>query len=241
MSIGKRLLFILGAYVSTVLLLVLGFVIFNLIEDELFQPLPWEFVFICPAVIVGSQLIFILPMVKPPRLLTQGKSLLLSACMASVIASILTLGLWSLVYSIFMNLVLDVPKEDKIQEGFFLIFLASSWIVWTICLLLFVNRSKRDPSSIVKVTSWLFAGSIIEFLLSIPLAILVVRRSNCYCSTGSFVSLSLSFFAALWLFGPFMVILLVWRKRPWTKDHCFNCGYPRKVKADCCSECGATV
>jgi hypothetical protein len=119
MSIGKRLLFILGAYVSTVLLLVLGFVIFNLIEDELFQPLPWEFVFICPAVIVGSQLIFILPMVKPPRLLTQGKSLLLSACMASVIASILTLGLWSLVYSIFMNLVLDVPKEDKIQEGFF--------------------------------------------------------------------------------------------------------------------------
>ena len=241
MSIGKRLLFILGAYVSTVLLLVLGFVIFNLIEDELFQPLPWEFVFICPAVIVGSQLIFILPMVKPPRLLTQGESLLLSACMASVIASILTLGLWSLVYSIFMNLVLDVPKEDEIQEGFFLIFLASSWIVWTICLLLFVNRSKRDPSSIVKVTSWLFAGSIIEFLLSIPLAILVARRSNCYCSTGSFVSLSLSFFAALWLFGPFMVILLVWRKRPWTKDHCFNCGYPRKVNADCCSECGATV
>jgi hypothetical protein len=238
----NRLLVFLGAYCFNIAILLLAFFLFAVLEDELFSPFPWKFMFICSAVIVGTQFIFILPIVKPPRLTIRGKPLLLSACMASFIAAVLTLGLVSLVYSIVMTLALDVPKEDEMQEGFFLIFLGSSWIVWTICLLVFVNRKKRDPSSIVKCTSWLFAGSIIELLLSIPLAILVARRSNCYCSTGSFFSLSLSFLAALWLFGPFMVILLVWRRRPWTKDHCFNCGYPRKLAdSSVCSECGTEI
>ena len=238
----NRLLVFLGAYCFNIAILLLAFFLFAVLADELFPPFPWKFMFICSAVIVGTQFIFILPIVKPPRLTIRGKSLLLSACMASFIAAVLTLGLVSLVYSIVMTLALDVPKEDEMQEGFFLIFLGSSWIVWTICLLIFVNRKKRDPSSIVKCTSWLFAGSIIELLLSIPLAILVARRSNCYCSTGSFFSLSLSFLAALWLFGPFMVILLVWRRRPWTKDHCFNCGYPRKLAdSSVCSECGTEI
>jgi hypothetical protein len=238
----NRLLVFLGAYCFNIAILLLAFFLFAVLEDELFPPFPWKFMFICSAVIVGTQFIFILPIVKPPRLTIRGKPLLLSACMASFIAAVLTLGLVSLVYSIVMTLALDVPKEDEMQEGFFLIFLGSSWIVWTICLLVFVNRKKRDPSSIVKCTSWLFAGSIIELLLSIPLAILVARRSNCYCSTGSFFSLSLSFLAALWLFGPFMVILLVWRRRPWTKDHCFNCGYPRKLAdSSVCSECGTEI
>jgi hypothetical protein len=238
----NRLLVFLGAYCFNIAILLLAFFLFAVLADELFPPFPWKFMFICSAVIVGTQFIFILPIVKPPRLTIRGKPLLLSACMASFIAAVLTLGLVSLVYSIVMTLALDVPKEDEMQEGFFLIFLGSSWIVWTICLLVFVNRKKRDPSSIVKCTSWLFAGSIIELLLSIPLAILVARRSNCYCSTGSFFSLSLSFLAALWLFGPFMVILLVWRRRPWTKDHCFNCGYPRKLAdSSVCSECGTEI
>jgi len=238
----NRLLVFLGAYCFNIAILLLAFFLFAVLADELFPPFPWKFMFICSAVIVGTQFIFILPIVKPPRLTIRGKPLLLSACMASFIAAVLTLGLVSLVYSIVMTLALDVPKEDEMQEGFFLIFLGSSWIVWTICLLIFVNRKKRDPSSIVKCTSWLFAGSIIELLLSIPLAILVARRSNCYCSTGSFFSLSLSFLAALWLFGPFMVILLVWRRRPWTKDHCFNCGYPRKLAdSSVCSECGTEI
>ena len=182
----NRLLVFLGAYCFNIAILLLAFFLFALLEDELFSPFPWKFIFSCSAVIVGTQFIFILPIVKPPRLTIRGKPLLLSACMASFIAAVLTLGLVSLVYSIVMTLALDVPKEDEMQRGFFLLFLGAPWIVWTICLLVFVNREERDPSSIVKCTSWLFAGSIIEFLLSIPLAILVARRSNCYCSTGSF-------------------------------------------------------
>lgn len=241
MKVFHRILIILGAFVCTVGILVGMNVIIN-VSDGSTVSIQWPEWFITASIIVGTQAIFILPFVKPPRHTVKGKSLLLSTCLASFIASALTLGLVLLVYSIVKTLVMDLQKEDEIQEGFFWIFLIASWILWTIFLLIFMHRKKRDPSALVKVTSWLFAGSLIEFLLSIPFAIMVARRSNCYCATGSFFTLALSFLASLWLFGPLMIILLVWRKRPWTKDHCFNCGYPRKLKdSDVCSECGTEM
>lgn len=232
----------MGAYIATVAILLVTFILFNMVLDELFPPLPWGFIFICPAVIVATQCIFVLPIVKPPRLTIRGKSLVVSTCMASFIGALLMVGFVTFVYSIVVTLAMNMPKQDVTEQSYFWFFLGFSWVVWTIGLLIYINRNKRDPSSLVRCTSWLFAGSLIELLLSIPLAIMVARRSNCYCSTGSFVSLTFSFFATLWLFGPFMIILLFWRKRPWTKDHCFNCGYPRKtVNSTVCSECGVEL
>lgn len=237
----QRLCIILGGYVFTLGILVSMNVLIDIFDGSTIT-IQWQAWVITASIIVGTQLIFILPIVKPPRLTIQGKSLLLSTCMAGGIAAVLTFGLVSLVYSVITSLVLNVPKTDEMQEEFIWVFLIASWVVWSICLSIFVLRKKRDPSVLVKVTSWLFAGSLVEFLLSIPLAIMVARRSNCYCATGSFVTLVLSFFATLWLFGPFMVILLVWRKRPWIKDHCMNCGYPRKLaQGNVCSECGTEL
>jgi hypothetical protein len=234
----ERLLIIFGVFVFYVALLVVVNVIINTLDSATVS-IEWTTWIISAAIIVGTQIIFILPMVQPPRLTVRGKSLLLSTCMASFIAALLTLTLVTFVYSTITTMVLNLPKQDEINESFFWIILWASWAVWTICLLIYVHRQNRDPSTLVRCTSWLFAGSLVEFLLSIPLAIMVARRSNCYCATGSFVSLALSFVAAIWLFGPFMIILLVWRKRPWTKDHCFNCGYPRKlINSTVCSECG---
>ncbi len=241
MKCFQRLCILLCVYVFTLGILASVNVLINIFDGSIIT-IQWQAWIITACIIVGTQLIFILPLVKPPRLTIQGKSLLLSICMAGVIASVLTFGLVSLVYSVITTLVLNVPNEDEMQEELIWVILVASWIVWSICLIVFVLRKKRDPSILVKVTSWLFAGSLVEFLLSIPLAIMVARRSNCYCATGSFIALSLSFFATLWLFGPCMVILLVWRKRPWTKDHCMNCGYPRKLAhGDVCSECGTEL
>lgn len=235
MRMGKHYLWVLAAYFSTVLFLCLGFGVIWLIESD---PIPIQFVLISSAIIVSTQYVFVLPIIKPPRLTIRGKSLLLSACLASVIAALMTLCVATFVFSVYMTLVKQLPRDDEIHEGFFFVVLGVSWLFWTVVLLTFVNRKKRDPSALVRITSWLFAGSIIEFLLSIPLAILVSRRTNCYCSTGSFIALIISFLSAIWLFGPFMIIVIIWRKRPWTKDHCFNCGYPRDRTTEVCSECG---
>ena len=121
-------------------------------------------------------------------------------------------------------------------------FIIATWTVWSFLLWNHIKRSKHDPSVLATFTGKLFAGSLVEILLAIPLFAMVKRKTNCYCETGSFGALIMSVMACLWLFGPFMFIVLVWRKRPWTRTHCFSCGYPRKIKkAKICSECGSAL
>jgi len=201
----------------------------------------WEYILICPAIIVITQLIFVLPMVKPPQLTIGGKSLVCSIVIVSGIAATMTLALYGLVHSLVISIMMNTPKQDGISEFFFWLFLGVSWVVWSTGLLIYVHRKNKDPGTLVRVTSGLFAGTLIEFLLSIPLTIMVERRTNCFCDSGAFIALCFSFLAAVWLFGPCMIVVVVWRKRPWIKDHCFNCGYPRKTTSSgVCSECGKT-
>ena len=242
MKVANRLLIFLGVYVLTVLVLRLALYLYSLLLDDLFDGYPWDFILVCPAIIVITQLIFVLPMVKPPQLTFGGKSLVCSMILVSGIAATMTLSLFGLVYSLVISIMMDTPKQDFISELFFWLFLGVSWVVWSTCLLIYVHRKHKDPSTLVRVTSALFAGTLIEFLLSIPLTIMVERRTDCYCGSGTFIALCFSFLATIWLFGPFMIVVFIWRKRPWTKDHCFNCGYPRKLASSrLCSECGAVL
>jgi hypothetical protein len=235
---ARRLLIILGAYIFNVALIIVIVVLEQWFSESTVR-LPWAFTLVTSAVIVGTQIIFVIPIVRPPTLSSYGKSLHVSMLLAALFGGICTLAFATALYSLVMTIFLDFQKQDQITEHFFWYFLLSAWVFWSVLLLIFVKRAPRDAGPLVRVTGGLFAGSLIELLLSIPLTILVARRSDCYCATGSFFALMLSTFAALWLFGPFMVILLVWRKRPWGKDHCLSCGYPRKVTDSVvCSECG---
>jgi len=214
---------------------------------------------------VGSQIIFILPLVKPPKITSKGKPLLRSLLVAGLFAAILTIGFGMLVMSI-VQLSISLPLGDQwaipprlfvggwavtwselfelsqpevytlyIEFGVLVVF----WIFWTTLLWVYVQRRNRDPGLLVRITGWLFAGTLFEVLLAVPLMLIVRRRSDCYCSTGSFGVLILSIMGCLWLCGPGFIIAMFWRKRPWTKDHCANCGYPKKItNAEVCSECG---
>ena len=228
---------------------------------------PWLGVGISVLVFVGSQIVFVLPLVKPPRVTSRGRPLLWSMVTAGSVAAILTLLLGMLVMSIVEMATKTYPEDSwgvfsalffgwwaadwsALNRGagtkpeiytFYIEFgvLVVSWIFWSSLLWVFVQRRHKDPGSLVRVTGWLFAGTLIEVLLAIPLMLIVRRRTDCYCATGSFGALVLSVMACLWLCGPGIVIALLWRKRPWTKDHCFRCGYPRKVATTIlCSECG---
>jgi hypothetical protein len=239
MNGSKRLLIILGAYVLNVAFVIGSLALLQLINGSTVK-IFWSFPLVTSAIIVGTQALFVLPLVRPPSTTLYGKSLFLSMIIAALIASINTFALVVFIFSIVTTMFLDFPDKDQISEWFILGFLGCSWILWSILLIIFAKRRNKDASPLVKLTSWLFAGSLVEFLLSIPLVIMVNRRSSCYCETGSFLALVASFVAAFWLFGPFMLILLFWRKRPWQKDHCLSCGYPRKVTgANVCSECGS--
>ena len=225
---------------------------------------------ICISVIlfVGSQIIFILPLVKPPNITSKGKPLFRSVLIAGLFAAILTILFGMMVMSI-VQLSTAMPSEDRwaifsmffvgwwavewseffdsSQPEIYILYvefgvLLISWIFWTSLLWVFVQRRHRDPGSLVRITGWLFSGTCIELLLSVPLMLIVRRRTDCYCATGTFGTLILSIMGCLWLCGPGIVIAICWNKRRWTKDHCFKCGYPRRVtSAVHCSECGVKL
>ena len=239
MKAKKRLLLIVGAYICTLAFFVALNVIINLSFGDPIS-IAWDVLLITAAIIVSTQTLFVLPLVRPPKTALYGKSLTLSFILAAVIASLCSTALIAFVYSFVVSIFLDAAHKDDIISNIFIVLVSCSWVVWSAFLLLFVRRKDKDARKLVRWTGWLFAGSLVEFLLTIPLTIMVARRSDCYCETGSFFSLVFSLIASVWLFGPFLVIVLIWRKRPWSKDHCAKCGYPRQVRnADACSECGA--
>ncbi len=227
--------------------------------DSKFDATNWLYISVASLVFVATQAIFIAPLIKPPKVTSKGMPLKISILIAGFVGTALCVTFFSAVMSIVWALFLGQNgKSDDwgiapilysfiwLDMGdiepeilYMLASIAISWIIWSTLLFVFIRRRKRDPAALVKITGWLFAGSLVELLLSIPLFLMVRRKTDCYCATGSFGALIMSVFTSLWLFGPFMVILLVWRKRPWSKDHCIHCGYPQKVQtATICSECG---
>ncbi len=236
------MLIIVGAFLFNALVLVAVTALMQVVFDDSPIAYPWVDASLLAIIIVATQVIFVLPLVNPPTVSLYGKSLKVSMVLAGLFGAICSLVLLVGFYSFVTSLIFNSPKQDSVDPTYFVVAIGVSWIVWSVCLFVFVQRSPRDANPLVRLTGILFAGSLIELLLSIPLTAMVARRSNCYCETGSFFALAFSVLASLWLFGPFIVISLYWRARPWSKDHCLHCGYPQKVRnADVCSECGRVL
>ncbi len=219
--------------------------------------------FISTVLFTGSQFVFLIPLAKQPKAGGKARSLKLQIIVAAFLGSALTVGFAMIVASVISTLILGVDDDwsypmaiyslfwvpnlftvelKHLFEPLFLgsvLFILLSWGVWAFLLWNRIKVNHRNPDYLGRIAGRLFAGSILEFLLAIPLHVMVEKKTDCYCSTGTFGALILSFMAGLWLLGPFIFMLVFWQKRPWTKSNCRHCGYPRKVvKAKSCSECG---
>ncbi len=92
------------------------------------------------------------------------------------------------------------------------------------------------------VYAFLFGGTWLEILVTIPADAQVRKRTECYCGESTFFGLSIGLFMALWLFGPGLA-LLYWvrlgqrRRRP---GFCRGCGLDlRQWTGSRCPACGA--
>ena len=220
-------------------------------------------VFASAVIFTGSQFLFLVPLATQPKAGGKPRSLRLQVIIAAFIGGALTVGFAMIVASVISTLLLGVDDDWAYPMAIYSLlwvpnlftvdsrhlleplfigsigFIVLSWSVWTFVLWHRININHHNPGYLGRLSGRLFAGSIIEFLLAIPLHVMVDKKTDCYCSTGTFGALILSFMAGLWLFGPFVFLLAFKHKRPWTKSHCKYCGYPRKVvTAQDCSECG---
>ncbi|MAB83938.1 MAG: hypothetical protein CMJ24_10990 [Phycisphaerae bacterium] len=223
------------------------------------EPAYWLNVGVLVPMIVGSQVLFLLPIV--PMRMSPGRpsSLTSSIFIAGFVAGILTLGLAmgmiSLVQLIGGGLdssslsvfpyvgpygaaFLDADAWESAEYLIPVSFLVVSWLLWCIPISRFLRRG-QPLDRFGRLTGLLFAGTLLELLLLIPLEAMVRRRADCYCGTGSFQALVGAVLAAIWLLGPGIFLLLARRHPAWWKTHCQRCGYTRaRGAASRCSECG---
>ncbi|HEY2589478.1 MAG TPA: hypothetical protein VGI81_27275 [Tepidisphaeraceae bacterium] len=90
----------------------------------------------------------------------------------------------------------------------------------------------------------LFAGTVLELLITIPVDAQVRRRTHCYCGEGTFFALAIGLTAVLWTFGPGVAILFLTRRRERliASGRCLYCGYNlRGLRSTRCPECGTPV
>lgn len=207
-------------------------------EDEIF----WLYCF--AAISSTAHVAFVAPLVGPPRLSGEGRSLRTTVIGASILGGLISVGALLALAQLLLLAFGESPSIDgfgRVTEAGAIAIVFLAWIMsgaaWMF-LLRKVGRS-RDPNGTVGLLRTLLAGTCIELALSIPVYVLARRREDCYCALPTFYSIISGTAALVWMCGPWAVLWLTREyRRGWRRNQCGRCGYPRQSGSPCCSECG---
>ncbi|MFM1822886.1 MAG: hypothetical protein RI967_1152 [Planctomycetota bacterium] len=193
----------------------------------------------------GLQVLFLSPLVGRPSLREEGRSLVPSVVAASLVATTGCAIAWVAVVE--GALALASPDRSAFSDGYWMV-VQGGWIpalgIWIaggfIWYRVLVGAGRRrDPSGLDRHIRLIFAGTAVETALG-TLAFLAVRRKHeCFCTSGSFLSLVYSAMVLFWMCGPWAVLLATRGARSqWARGACRECGYPRRTDGAVCTECG---
>ncbi len=168
------------------------------------------------------QAIFVLPVARPRPKAARGKSLVATLLLAAMLAALLLGGIAAAVAHVLQD---DVHRESFLFVGLFVF--ASSWVIWSVLLVRYVLRDKTSSREeiLTRLAHQLFAGTVVEALLTIPLDLMIRQRESCYCGTGPFLSYVAGFTVGVIVVGPAMVLPTIMRRHARRYvDHCDECG-----------------
>ena len=202
------------------------------------------------AVIVVTQFAFVAPVVRlrPPQG-TRPRSLTVSLVIGGLVSTLLSmalgLALIELAASFWVGDLSVNPwgNNDLLGQLWtgtgLLVMLIGSWVFWSMLLLVF-SRNLWPDTVLGRLVVLLFGGTIVELLVVVPVDIMVRRRTDCYCATGTFFSLVFSAIALMWLTGPGIVIAVTAKRRRLARrTHCGKCGQAKGPSpGPACPECG---
>ena len=204
--------------------------------------IPWPIVFAGLLVLTALQAAFLsgAPHFRWPRP-TGRRPMLLSLLAGAAMAALLSLGVAGTAVS-FLRADDFVGRVDQSLGGpptLVVAFWVLSWVGWLVVFTLgwageWLVRFRR-------MYRLLFAGSWLELLVTIPVDVQVRKRTKCYCGEGTFFALVIGITAALWAFGPGLVMLFLTRRLQRRADLnvCRGCGYDlRGLTESRCPECG---
>ena len=229
----------------------------HLLRWWLHSPAYWIHLAVIVPLLVGTQILFLLPAVPMELRIGRVRSLRCSIILAGLIAAIMSVSLGmalvALVQWIFgwlddFGMALFAGPEgvamadpDLYADRLLLIpliFLVVTWFVWSLVLGAFIRRG-QPIDRLGRLVGLLLGGTMLELVLILPLEAMIRRRADCYCATGSFQGLIGGCIAALWLLGPMACIALIQRRPRWWARHCQRCGYAKSpASTERCPECG---
>lgn len=204
---------------------------------------------VCAALVwAGLAVVFLAPIVGPPKLEAQGRSLVPSLIAAALLGSLACALTWvSMIEGVCAFLCTDLNEFHNAYGkvvGLGYITAALIWIaggfVWY--RLLARAGGTRDPAGLDRLVRRVFAGTCVELLLGTVFYLQVRRKTDCYCAMASFWNLVFGVATLLWMCGPWAVLLVTRKERSqWGRGACRQCGYPRRTDATVCPECGAEI
>lgn len=198
----------------------------------------WIGYLVCMAALTLLQAIFLFP-VRRPSPVGRGGSLKVSLAIAALLSVLLAAALVGLLVDMVTLLEIELPSVPG-AEWWVCGAVITAWIPTTLMLWSFVRRDQRE-TVLARVSSRLFLGTIVEAAASVPIAVMIRRKTDCYCGTGSFLALVVCAGVGLFSLGPAIFLpMLAKRRQRWYGGRCGSCGYDMRGCPDAqrCPECG---
>jgi hypothetical protein len=116
-----------------------------------------------------------------------------------------------------------------------------NWILGSLGMWAFLKR-RGTESGLRSIVSRLFLGTLVEVAATIPIDVMIRRKTSCYCEEGTMWALTLCWGAGTLVLGPAVwLVPMGRRRRRWYGGRCEVCGYDMSgcMGAERCPECGA--
>lgn len=215
------------------------------VVDLLTEPGYWMYVLIFSGIFTAAQACYLWPVRQPRATPGQGRSIRLSIAVAGLMVGLgglaLTVGI---VGAVDRNLegVSDLIDGMSVPKRWLLLPLMVL-VVWVVPSLVIARFCGCGPKERVlgRLSNRLLLGTSAEAALLIPLDVMVRRKTECYCSEGPFIGLTLLGMVGFVGAGPAVLLPLFHRRRQgWYRTHCNACGYDMSggMESAQCPECG---
>ena len=187
---------------------------------EAFDVFASPFYWIWLAVMLAGQLLLLLvPVLVAEKRLKSRRPLLVPVITAALLFALLFvaagLALWCGIWGDKDPAFLDSVSLPQGLVLFDLIgFTVALWLAWALVFWRFAKTAATPEALLPRLTRWLLAGSILEFLVAVPCHIATRQRNDCCAPMGSFLGLAFGVSVMLMAFGPGVFFLFVarWRR-----------------------------
>lgn len=208
--------------------------------DYLTEREPILLALIVGAALAAMQSIFLFP-VRKPGLKRTGRSVWLTMGVAGFAGAALVTALCAAAAEVYTT-ILNGPEivDWDTMRWTIIVIQGLGWALATPLLVAFTKQERRE-TSLGRVASYLFTGSIVEVVAVVPLDVMVRRKHDCYCGAGTFWALVICCGVGAFALGPAIYLpILARRRKRWYGGHCDVCSYDMSgtPNADRCPECG---